>query len=91
MCRRASRGVLAKLGNVEDIMNIFEFPHEIQPVGSLPNTLQHPEWTYKPSPKLPSPQPGEVSLKRAALLLPPDAPKVGGACQNSASSTPGLS
>ena len=52
MCKRASRGVLAKLGNVEDIMNIFESPSEIQPVGSLPNTLQHPERTYKPSPKL---------------------------------------
>ena len=55
MCRRASRGVLAKLGNVEDIMNIFESPPEIQPVGSLPNTLQHPERSNKPSPKLPSP------------------------------------
>ena len=34
-------------------MNIFESPPEIQPVGSLPNTLQHPEKTYKPRPKLP--------------------------------------
>ena len=55
MCRRASRGVLAKLGNVEDIVNIFESPPEIQPVSSLPNTFQHPKRTYKPSPKLPSP------------------------------------
>ena len=46
--------MLAKLGDVEDIMNIFESPPEIQPVGCLPNTLQHPERTYKPSPKLPS-------------------------------------
>ena len=55
MCRRASRGVLTKLRNVEDIMDIFESPPEIQPVGSLPNTLQHPERTYKSSLKLPSP------------------------------------
>ena len=55
MCRRASRGVLAKLGNVEDIVNIFKSPLEIQPVSSLPNMFQHPERTYKPSPKLPSP------------------------------------
>ena len=47
--------MLAKLGNVEDIVNIFESPPEIQHVSSLPNTLQHPEKTYKPSPKLPSP------------------------------------
>ena len=55
MCRRASRGVLAKLGNVEDIVNIFESPPEIQPVSSLPNTFQYPKRTYKPSPKLPNP------------------------------------
>ena len=54
VCRWASRGALAKLGDVEDTVNIFESPHEIQPAGSLPNTLQHPERTYKPSPKLPS-------------------------------------
>ena len=47
--------MLEKLGDVEDIVNIFESPPEIQPVGSLPNTPQHPERTYKPSPKLPSP------------------------------------
>ena len=47
--------MLVKLGNMEDIMNIFESPPEIQPVGSLPNTLQHPERTYKPSPKFSSP------------------------------------
>ena len=46
--------MLAKLGNVEDIVNIFESPLEIQPVSSLPNTFQHPKRTYKPSPKLPS-------------------------------------
>ena len=67
--------MLAKLGNVEDIVNIFEFPPEIQPVSSLPNTFQQPEKTYKPSSKLSESQPGEVSSKRAALLLPPDAPK----------------
>ena len=44
-----------KLGDVEDIVNIFESPPEIQPVSSLPNTFQYPEMTYKPSPKLPSP------------------------------------
>ena len=43
-----------KLGDVEDIVNIFESPPEIQSVGCLPNTLQNPERTYKPSPKLPS-------------------------------------
>ena len=47
--------MLAKLGNLENIMNIFESPPEIQPVGNLPNILQHPERTYKPIPKLPSP------------------------------------
>ena len=52
MCRRTSRGVLAKLRNVEDIVNISESPLEIQPVSSLPNTFQHPKRTYKPSPKL---------------------------------------
>ena len=55
MCRRTSRGVLAKLGNMKDIVNIFEYPLEIQPVSSLPNTFQHPERTYIPSPKLPNP------------------------------------
>ena len=54
-CRWASRGVLAKLGDVEDIVNIFEFSPEIQPASSLPNTLQHPERSNKPRPKLPSP------------------------------------
>ena len=47
--------MLAKLGDVEDIVNIFESPPEIQPVGSLPNTLQHPERSNKPRPKLPNP------------------------------------
>ena len=47
--------MLAKVANVEDIMSILESPPEIQPVGSLHNMLQHPEKTYKPSPKLPSP------------------------------------
>ena len=55
ICRGASRGVFSKLRDVEDIVNIFESPPEIQPVSSLPNSLQHPERTYKPSPKLPSP------------------------------------
>ena len=55
MCRGASRGVLAKLGNVEDIVNMFESPPEIQPVSSLPNTFQHPKRSKQPSPKLPSP------------------------------------
>ena len=55
MCRRTSRGVLAKLRNVEDIVNIFESPPEIQSVSSLPNTFQYPKRTYKPIPKLPSP------------------------------------
>ena len=36
-------------------MNILESPPKIQPVGSLPNTLQHPARTYKPRPKLLSP------------------------------------
>ena len=44
-----------KLGDVEDIVNILESPSEIQPVGSLPNMLQHPKRSYKPRPKLPSP------------------------------------
>ena len=35
-------------------MNIFETPTEIQAVSYLPNTLQHPERSNKPSPKLPS-------------------------------------
>ena len=46
--------MLAKLGDVEDIVNIFESPPEIQPVGCLPNMLQHPERSNKPSPKLSS-------------------------------------
>ena len=46
--------MIAKLGDVEDIVNIFESPPEIQSVDCLPNTLQHPERSYKPSPKLPS-------------------------------------
>ena len=44
-----------KLEDVEDIVNILESPPEIQPVGSLPNSLQHPEKTYKSSLELPSP------------------------------------
>ena len=46
--------MLVKLRNVEDIMNIFKSPPEIQSVGSLSNSLQHPERSNKPSPKLPS-------------------------------------
>ena len=46
--------MLVKIGNVEDIANIFESPPEIQPVGCLPNTPQHLERSNKPSPKLPS-------------------------------------
>ena len=37
---------------MEDIVNIFESPPEIQSVSSLPNTLQHPERSNKPRPKL---------------------------------------
>ena len=44
--------MLAKLRNVVDIVNIFENPTEIQSVSCLPNTLQHPERSYKSSPKL---------------------------------------
>ena len=40
---------------MEDIVNIFESPPEIQPVGSLPRMLQDPERSYKPRPKLPNP------------------------------------
>ena len=40
---------------MEDIMNIFESPPEIQSVSCLPNMLQHPERSNKPSLKLPSP------------------------------------
>ena len=40
---------------MEDTVNIFESPPEIQPVRSLPNILQHPERSNKPSPKLLSP------------------------------------
>ena len=47
--------MLAKLGDVEHIVKILESPPEIQPVGSLPNTLQHPERSHKPRSKLPSP------------------------------------
>ena len=39
---------------MENIVNIFESPPEIQSVGCLPNMLQHPEKTNKLSPKLPS-------------------------------------
>ena len=46
--------MLAKLGDMEDIMDIFESPPENHSVGCLPNTLQHPERSNKPSPKLPS-------------------------------------
>ena len=46
--------MLAKLGNVEDIVDIFESPPEIQSAGCLPNTLQNPERSNKPSPKFPS-------------------------------------
>ena len=35
-------------------MDIFESPHDIQSVGSLPNMVQHPERSNKPSLKLPS-------------------------------------
>ena len=41
---------------MEDTVNIFESPPEIQSVGSLPNSLQNPERSKKPSPKLPSPR-----------------------------------
>ena len=47
--------MLSKLGDIEDIVNIFESPPEIQSVGSLSNSLQHPERSNKPSSKLPSP------------------------------------
>ena len=47
--------MLEKLGNLEDIVSIFESPLEIQPVSSLPNTFQHLKKTYKPNLKLPSP------------------------------------
>ena len=47
--------MFAKLGDVEDIVNIFESLPDIQSVSSLPNTLQHPERSNKPRPKLPSP------------------------------------
>ena len=43
------------LGVGEDIVNIFESRPEIQPVGSLPNTLQHPGRSNNPRPNLPSP------------------------------------
>ena len=46
--------MLAKLGDVEDIMDIFESPPEIQSVSCLPNSLHHPERSNKPCPKLPS-------------------------------------
>ena len=68
-----------KLGDVEDIVNIFESPPEIQSVGSLPHSLQHPERSNKPRPKLPSPSQVKC-FRREHLLLPPDAPKVGVAC-----------
>ena len=66
--------MLAKLGDVEDIVNIFEPPPEIQPVGSLPSTLQHPERSNKPRPKLPSPNQvkylrGEQHLFSHLMLL----------------------
>ena len=44
--------MLAKLGDVEDIMGIFESTPEIQFVGCLRNMLQHPERSNKPGPKL---------------------------------------
>ena len=44
-----------KLGDVEDIVNIFESPPEIQSVGSLPHSLPYPERSNKPRLKLPSP------------------------------------
>ena len=47
--------MLSKLGDVENIVNIFESPPEIQSVSSLPNMLQSLERSNKPRPKLPSP------------------------------------
>ena len=47
--------MLAKLGDVEDIVNIFKSPPEIQSTNSLPYTLQHPKRSNKPRPKLLSP------------------------------------
>ena len=47
--------MLLKLGDMEDIVNIFESPPEIQSVSSPPNMLQHPERSKKPRLKLPSP------------------------------------
>ena len=44
--------MLPKLGYVEDIMDIFESPLEIQSVGCLPYTFHHPERSNKPSHKL---------------------------------------
>ena len=78
--------MLAKLGNMEDIVNIFESPPEIQPVSSLSNTFQHPKRTYKPSPS-------QVTCfqREQHFFFPLDAPKVGGACQSSTSSIPGIS
>ena len=46
--------MLPKLGYVEDIVDILKSPPEIHSVDCLPNTLQYPERSYKPSSKIPS-------------------------------------
>ena len=43
--------MLAKLGDVEDFVDIFESPSEIQSVSCLPNSLHHPERSNKSSSK----------------------------------------
>ena len=48
--------MLAKQRDVENIVYIFESTPEIQSVSSLPNTLQHPERSNKPRPKVLSPR-----------------------------------
>ena len=64
---------LLMLGDMEDIMDIFESPPEIQSASCLPDSLYHPERSNKPSPKLPSTMPGEVVFEESkALFLPSD-------------------
>ena len=42
------------MGHMEDIVNALEPSTEVQSIGYLPYVLQHPERSYKPSPKLSS-------------------------------------
>ena len=70
----ASRGVLLQLRDIEDIVDLLEPTLKVKAIGHLSYSLQHPEWSYKPSSELPSTCKIEGSSRRVAFLRLPGAP-----------------